>query len=118
METPYKVVLERLQGLETPMKTWDQDLDQDRVQDLDQDLDQDRDRDQAVLQRPLEICLKHSTVVTGHASSCPLVRPQPGVAALHEYAEWIVELSGERGGADRELKGQARLLLEERNVMQ
>ncbi len=56
---------------------------------------------QAVLQRPLEICLKHSTVDTTDASACPLVRPRPGVAALHEYAEWITELSDKQGDTDR-----------------
>uniref|UniRef100_A0A8C9Y7D9 Nuclear pore complex protein Nup98-Nup96 n=1 Tax=Sander lucioperca TaxID=283035 RepID=A0A8C9Y7D9_SANLU len=64
IESPYKVVLEQLE-----------------------------EESQAVLQRPLEICLKHSIVDTTDASACPLVRPQPGVAALHEYAEWIVELA-------------------------
>uniref|UniRef100_A0A8C9Y5R3 Nuclear pore complex protein Nup98-Nup96 n=1 Tax=Sander lucioperca TaxID=283035 RepID=A0A8C9Y5R3_SANLU len=53
----------------------------------------EEEESQAVLQRPLEICLKHSIVDTTDASACPLVRPQPGVAALHEYAEWIVELA-------------------------
>uniref|UniRef100_A0A8C9Y2Z3 Nuclear pore complex protein Nup98-Nup96 n=1 Tax=Sander lucioperca TaxID=283035 RepID=A0A8C9Y2Z3_SANLU len=70
IESPYKVVLEQLVGLGPPAES------------------------QAVLQRPLEICLKHSIVDTTDASACPLVRPQPGVAALHEYAEWIVELGG------------------------
>uniref|UniRef100_A0A672GDI3 Nuclear pore complex protein Nup98-Nup96 n=1 Tax=Salarias fasciatus TaxID=181472 RepID=A0A672GDI3_SALFA len=65
-ESPYKVMLERLE--------------------------EDEEEGQAVLQRPLEICLKHSTVSTPDGSACPLVRPQPGVAALHDYAEWICEL--------------------------
>uniref|UniRef100_A0A8C2XMT0 Nuclear pore complex protein Nup98-Nup96 n=1 Tax=Cyclopterus lumpus TaxID=8103 RepID=A0A8C2XMT0_CYCLU len=78
IESPYKVVLEQLAGLDPPVKTGEEQ------------------QSQAVLQRPLEICLKHCTVDTSDASACPLVRPQPGVAALHEYAEWIVELSGER----------------------
>ncbi|XP_034406780.1 nuclear pore complex protein Nup98-Nup96 isoform X3 [Cyclopterus lumpus] len=82
IESPYKVVLEQLAGLDPPVKTGEEQ------------------QSQAVLQRPLEICLKHCTVDTSDASACPLVRPQPGVAALHEYAEWIVELSGERGDAD------------------
>uniref|UniRef100_A0A8C9Y0W7 Nuclear pore complex protein Nup98-Nup96 n=1 Tax=Sander lucioperca TaxID=283035 RepID=A0A8C9Y0W7_SANLU len=68
IESPYKVVLEQL---------WRKE----------------EEESQAVLQRPLEICLKHSIVDTTDASACPLVRPQPGVAALHEYAEWIVELA-------------------------
>uniref|UniRef100_A0A8P4GAQ5 Nuclear pore complex protein Nup98-Nup96 n=1 Tax=Dicentrarchus labrax TaxID=13489 RepID=A0A8P4GAQ5_DICLA len=71
IESSYKVVLEQLVGLDPPS--------------------------QAVLQRPLEICLKHSTVDTPDTSACPLVRPQPGVAALHEYAEWITELNDKQG---------------------
>lgn len=55
---------------------------------------------QEVLQRPLDICLEHSTVST-EASGCPLVRPEPGVAALRDYADWISELSDERERADR-----------------
>lgn len=55
----------------------------------------------AVLQRPLEICMKHSAVI-GTEASCPLVQPRPGVAALHEYAEWISELKEKQGDAERE----------------
>uniref|UniRef100_A0A3P8S8C0 Nuclear pore complex protein Nup98-Nup96 n=1 Tax=Amphiprion percula TaxID=161767 RepID=A0A3P8S8C0_AMPPE len=82
-ESPYKVVLEQLVGLEPPQgKTSEEEGDEES---------------QAVLQRPLEICLKHSTVSTPDASACPLVRPQLGVAALHEYAEWITELNDKQG---------------------
>lgn len=63
--------------------------------------EEEEEERQAVLQRPLEICLKHSTVDTTDASACPLVRPQAGVAALHEYAEWITELKRQQGDADR-----------------
>uniref|UniRef100_A0A671UZE6 Nuclear pore complex protein Nup98-Nup96 n=1 Tax=Sparus aurata TaxID=8175 RepID=A0A671UZE6_SPAAU len=59
--------------------------------------EEEEDESQEVLQRPLEICLKHSTVDTTEASACPLVRPQTGVAALHEYAEWITELNDKQG---------------------
>lgn len=84
-ESPYKVVVEQLVGLDpSMMKTSDE-----------------QEERQAVLQRPLEICLKHSTVHCSDNSACPLVRPQPGVAALHEYAEWISELNDERGDVDR-----------------
>lgn len=84
-ESPYKVVLEQLVGLEpSAVKTTEEE-----------------EESQAVLQRPLEICLKHSTVHTTNATACPLVRPQPGVAALHEYAEWITELNNKRGDSDR-----------------
>lgn len=65
--------------------------------------EEEEEQSQSVLQRPLEICLKHCTVDTSDASACPLVRPQPGVAALHEYAEWILELSDRQGDAHREL---------------
>lgn len=86
IESPYKVVLEQLVALEPPAaKTREEEEDKES---------------QAVLQRPLEICLKHSTVSTTDASDCPLVRPQPGVAALHEYAEWITELKDKQGDAD------------------
>ncbi|KAK2827957.1 hypothetical protein Q5P01_018991 [Channa striata] len=81
-ETPYKVVLEQLVAIEPPsVKTVEQE---------------EEEGSQAVMQRPLEICLKHSTVSTTDASACPMVRPQPGVAALHEYAEWITELKDKR----------------------
>uniref|UniRef100_A0A8C5BWX6 Nuclear pore complex protein Nup98-Nup96 n=1 Tax=Gadus morhua TaxID=8049 RepID=A0A8C5BWX6_GADMO len=52
----------------------------------------------AVLQRPLEICLKHSTVSTPEGSTCPLVQPQLGVSALHEYAQWISKLQQKADG--------------------
>uniref|UniRef100_A0A3Q3E3G4 Nuclear pore complex protein Nup98-Nup96 n=1 Tax=Labrus bergylta TaxID=56723 RepID=A0A3Q3E3G4_9LABR len=62
--------------------------------------EEEDEESQAVLQRPLEICLKHSTVDTTDASACPLVRPLPGVSALHEYAEWISELNDQQGDTD------------------
>lgn len=83
-ESPYKVVVEQLVGLDPSLTKTSEE--------------QER---QSVLQRPLEICLKHSTVHGSDTSSCPLVRPRPGVAALHEYAEWISELNDERGDVDR-----------------
>uniref|UniRef100_A0A667YSH9 Nuclear pore complex protein Nup98-Nup96 n=1 Tax=Myripristis murdjan TaxID=586833 RepID=A0A667YSH9_9TELE len=76
-ESPYKVVLEQLVGLQPP-----------------------GGKSLAVLRRPLEICLKHSSVEAPAGSACPLVRPQAGVAALHEYAEWITELNERNGDAD------------------
>ncbi|KAM9846701.1 nuclear pore complex protein Nup98-Nup96 isoform 2-T2 [Aulostomus maculatus] len=82
-ESPYKVVLEQLVCLEPPggMAT-------------------KKEESQPVLQHPLEICLQHSTISTTDKSDCPLVRPQSGVAALHEYAEWILDLSDKQGDAD------------------
>ncbi|XP_068436301.1 nuclear pore complex protein Nup98-Nup96 isoform X3 [Clinocottus analis] len=82
IESPYKVVLEQLVGLEPA-----------------EEEEEEEEEEQSVLQRPLEICLKHCTVETSDASDCPLVRPQPGVAALHEYTEWILELSDRQGDA-------------------
>ncbi|XP_069496441.1 nuclear pore complex protein Nup98-Nup96 isoform X2 [Ambystoma mexicanum] len=37
-------------------------------------------------QMPLEIVLKHSTIHT--AQLCPLITPNVGVAAIHDYADW------------------------------
>nr|XP_020488921.1 nuclear pore complex protein Nup98-Nup96 isoform X2 [Labrus bergylta] len=85
VESPYKVLLEQLVGLEPPAVKSSEEEDEES---------------QAVLQRPLEICLKHSTVDTTDASACPLVRPLPGVSALHEYAEWISELNDQQGDTD------------------
>ncbi|CAF97362.1 unnamed protein product, partial [Tetraodon nigroviridis] len=86
LETPYKVVLEQLSGLQSSaVKT----------------KDEEEEENQAVLQHPLEICLKHSTIDTTDASTCPSVQLQPGVAALHEYADWITELNEKQ--SDREL---------------
>uniref|UniRef100_A0A8P4GNZ8 Nuclear pore complex protein Nup98-Nup96 n=1 Tax=Dicentrarchus labrax TaxID=13489 RepID=A0A8P4GNZ8_DICLA len=75
IESSYKVVLEQLVGLDPPAAKGSEEE------------DDDDEESQAVLQRPLEICLKHSTVDTPDTSACPLVRPQPGVAALHEYGD-------------------------------
>ncbi|XP_053312712.1 nuclear pore complex protein Nup98-Nup96 isoform X2 [Spea bombifrons] len=38
---------------------------------------------------PLEIELKNSTVVT--SEPCPRIEPNPGVAAIHDYAGWVTE---------------------------
>ncbi|MEQ2189587.1 hypothetical protein GOODEAATRI_026750, partial [Goodea atripinnis] len=79
-ESPYRVVLEHLVGLEPP-----------------QGMTSEEEDSHAMLQRPLEICLKHSAVGVPEGVSCPLVEPQTGVAALHEYAEWITELNDRQG---------------------
>uniref|UniRef100_A0A3B4AT94 Nuclear pore complex protein Nup98-Nup96 n=1 Tax=Periophthalmus magnuspinnatus TaxID=409849 RepID=A0A3B4AT94_9GOBI len=52
---------------------------------------------EAVLERPLEICLKHCRIVS--SERCPFVQPQNGVAALHEYAQWAAEVSERHGSA-------------------
>ncbi|MEQ2197593.1 hypothetical protein XENOCAPTIV_000734, partial [Xenoophorus captivus] len=84
-ESPYQVVLEHLVGLEPP-----------------QGMTSEEEDSHAMLQRPLEICLKHSAVGVPEGVSCPLVEPQTGVAALHEYAEWITELNDRQGDLERE----------------
>ncbi|KAL3043126.1 hypothetical protein OYC64_020945 [Pagothenia borchgrevinki] len=76
MESCYKVVVEQLE-----------------VKDQDQE---DNDDD---VQRPLEISLMNSSVETPSGSPCPLVTPRPGVEALHQYSDWIRELSS-RGAAE------------------
>uniref|UniRef100_A0A8C7S2K5 Nuclear pore complex protein Nup98-Nup96 n=1 Tax=Oncorhynchus mykiss TaxID=8022 RepID=A0A8C7S2K5_ONCMY len=69
--SPFKVVIEQVVGLEL----------------------RNSEESQAVYQRPLEISLKHSSISTEGA--CPFIQPQSGVAALHEYAEWITDLNQE-----------------------
>ncbi|KFZ63494.1 Nuclear pore complex protein Nup98-Nup96, partial [Podiceps cristatus] len=45
------------------------------------------DRDKQLYLIPLEIKLKHSTV---HMDDrCPLLTPNPGVSAIHDYADWV-----------------------------
>ncbi|XP_055728255.1 nuclear pore complex protein Nup98-Nup96-like isoform X1 [Salvelinus fontinalis] len=78
-DSPFKVVIEQVVGLEP----------------------RDSEESQAVYQRPLEIGLKHSTIST--EGSCPFIQPQSGVAALHEYVEWITDLNQEAGAGDRVL---------------
>lgn len=87
-ESPYKVVLQQLVGLEPSAGRTGEG-------------EEEEEERQTLLQRPLEICLTHSTIHTADASTCPLVRPQFGVAALHEYVKWICELKDKRGDADR-----------------
>ncbi|XP_070605466.1 nuclear pore complex protein Nup98-Nup96-like isoform X1 [Erythrolamprus reginae] len=55
---------------------------------------------------PLEIKLKHSTV---HLDDpCPFVAPNPGVAAIHEYAAWASEALAEGGGEEAAAAGVVR----------
>lgn len=91
-ESPYKVVLEQLVGLQPPGG-------KSLAEDEEEEEEEER---RAVLRRPLEICLKHSSVDIPDGSACPLVCPQAGVAALHEYAEWITELHEKNGDAGGE----------------
>ena len=44
-------------------------------------------RDKQLYLIPLEIKLKHSTVHMDE--QCPLRAPNPGVAAIHDYADWV-----------------------------
>ncbi|XP_051956163.1 nuclear pore complex protein Nup98-Nup96-like isoform X2 [Xyrauchen texanus] len=52
----------------------------------------------ALYHKPLEIGLKHSTINT--EEPCPYIQPARGVDALHEYAEWIVEVNKDTGAED------------------
>ncbi|KAJ7996062.1 hypothetical protein DPEC_G00233180 [Dallia pectoralis] len=58
----------------------------------------DSEECQAVYRRPLEIGLKHCHITT--KGSCPFIQPQRGVAALHEYAQWITDLNQHAGEGD------------------
>ncbi|XP_027557642.1 nuclear pore complex protein Nup98-Nup96 isoform X3 [Neopelma chrysocephalum] len=49
------------------------------------------DRDKELYLTPLEIKLKHSTVHMDEP--CPLLAPNPGVSAIHEYADWARKAS-------------------------
>ncbi|KAM9728244.1 nuclear pore complex protein Nup98-Nup96-like, partial [Menidia menidia] len=80
-ESPFKVVLERLEVLEAPLEG---------------------EESLAVLQRPLEISLQHCAVSLPPGTRCPLVQPKPGGHALHEYARWA---SGEGAGRGDALLG-------------
>ncbi|XP_030328960.1 nuclear pore complex protein Nup98-Nup96 [Strigops habroptila] len=49
------------------------------------------DRENQLYLIPLEIKLKHSTV---HMDEhCPLLAPNPGVSAIHDYADWVRKAS-------------------------
>ncbi|XP_020024737.1 nuclear pore complex protein Nup98-Nup96 isoform X3 [Castor canadensis] len=67
-ESPFRVHLEKL--------SW-------RQRKLDEDLQ--------LYQIPLELKLKHSTVHVDEL--CPLIVPNPGVAVIHDYVDWVKEVS-------------------------
>ncbi|KAM9220481.1 nuclear pore complex protein Nup98-Nup96 isoform 1-T1 [Dugong dugon] len=69
-ESPFKVHLEKLSL---------------RQRKLDEDLQ--------LYQTPLELKLKHSTIHVDEL--CPLIVPNPGVAVIHDYADWSKEASGD-----------------------
>lgn len=50
---------------------------------------------------PLEIKLKHTTVHMDEP--CPFLAPNPGVTAVHEYAAWAREMSGDPEESEGEL---------------
>ena len=78
-ESPFKVHLEKLSLKE---KKLDEDL--------------------KLYQIPLELKLKHSTVHVDEL--CPLIVPNPGVAVIHDYADWVKEASGDFLEAQSEYK--------------
>uniref|UniRef100_A0A7N5J9S2 Nuclear pore complex protein Nup98-Nup96 n=1 Tax=Ailuropoda melanoleuca TaxID=9646 RepID=A0A7N5J9S2_AILME len=51
------------------------------------------DEDLQLYQIPLELKLKHSTVHVDEL--CPLIVPNPGVAVIHDYANWVKKASGD-----------------------
>ena len=51
------------------------------------------DKDLQLYQTSLELKLKHSTVHVDEL--CPLIVPNPGVAVIHDYADWIKEASAD-----------------------
>ncbi|XP_068024646.1 nuclear pore complex protein Nup98-Nup96 [Melanerpes formicivorus] len=78
-ESPFKVHLEKLS------------LGQQKV-----------DRAQQLYLTPLEIQLRHSTVHMDE--NCPLLAPNPGVAAVHDYASWVRKASEDPAGAEAVVK--------------
>ncbi|XP_027009207.2 nuclear pore complex protein Nup98-Nup96 [Tachysurus fulvidraco] len=75
-ESPFKVHVEQVVGMEP----------KEKAQSL------------SVYHKPLEIGLKHSTISTDDI--CPFILPEKGVNALHDYAEWIVEVLKQAGAGD------------------
>ncbi|XP_076158509.1 nuclear pore complex protein Nup98-Nup96 isoform X1 [Alosa pseudoharengus] len=47
--------------------------------------------DQFLYRHPLEISQKYGTIST--EENCPFIQPQPGVHALHDYAQWITKVN-------------------------
>ncbi|XP_059911980.1 nuclear pore complex protein Nup98-Nup96 isoform X1 [Gadus macrocephalus] len=90
-DSAFKVVLEQVSGVEP-------EHEKEGMEEEEEMEGEESASRLAVLQRPLEICLKHSTVSTPEGSTCPLVQPQLGVSALHEYAQWISKLQQKADG--------------------
>ncbi|TSL04412.1 Nuclear pore complex protein Nup98-Nup96 [Bagarius yarrelli] len=75
-DSPFKVHVEHVVGMEPKETT----------------------QSQSVYHKPLEIGLKNSTISTDDL--CPFIKPDKGVNALHDYAEWIVEVLKEAASED------------------
>ncbi|NXB78736.1 NUP98 protein, partial [Donacobius atricapilla] len=60
------------------------------------------DRDKELYLTPLEIKLKHTTVHMDEA--CPLLAPNPGVSAIHDYADWARKASEDPSVAETVVK--------------
>ncbi|NXX97999.1 NUP98 protein, partial [Centropus bengalensis] len=60
------------------------------------------DRDKQLYLIPLEIKLKHSTVHMDER--CPLLAANPGVSAIHDYADWIRKASEDPAGTETVVK--------------
>ncbi|XP_023683557.2 nuclear pore complex protein Nup98-Nup96-like isoform X1 [Paramormyrops kingsleyae] len=56
----------------------------------------------ALFRRPLEIELRHCTIST--EEPCPFILPRDGVEALHEYAEWMLQVTTESEAVDDVVK--------------
>ncbi|KAM9299927.1 nuclear pore complex protein Nup98-Nup96 isoform 5-T5 [Morus bassanus] len=59
-------------------------------------------RDKQLYLIPLEIKLKHSTVHMDEP--CPLLAPNPGVSAIHDYADWVRKASEDPAVAETVVK--------------
>ncbi|KAF2984814.1 hypothetical protein EK904_013787 [Melospiza melodia maxima] len=60
------------------------------------------DRDKELYLTPLEIKLKHTTVHMDEP--CPLLAPNPGVSAIHDYADWARKASEDPTVAESEYR--------------
>ncbi|XP_054696566.1 nuclear pore complex protein Nup98-Nup96 isoform X3 [Grus americana] len=60
------------------------------------------DKDKQLYLIPLEIKLKHSTVHMDER--CPLLAPNPGVSAIHDYADWVRNASEDPAVAETVVK--------------
>jgi len=103
-ESPFKVVLEQVSGVGPDEHHEEEEEEEEELEEGEESASR-----LAVLQRPLEICLKHSTISVPEGCTCPLVQPQLGVSALHEYAQWISRLPQKSDGNGEWQRGMYRL---------